>query len=194
MEQVVRQMAGLIFDCRGVGESEGQFVDGGLNNRLKDSQNALYAFISQNVINPEKICVIGNSMSGHTAIRLTQKFINIKALILAYAAAYSSEAEEKKLDQSFSAEIRRENSWVNSPVFPILEKFPGKILVVYGENDQVIPKVIQQRYIDIANKKRESHIIKNAGHKMILSVNTKEELAMQQLFKISVKFLDKNLL
>ncbi len=181
----------FIFDCRGVGESEGKFADGGLNNRLKDAENALQTFLAQNIIHPDKICVIGNSMSGHTAIRLTQKFKNIKALILACSAAYSREAEEKKLDQTFTAEIRKENSWVNSPVFSILEKFPGKTLVVYGEKDSVIPKGIQQRYVDIVNKKGESHIIKNAGHKMILPSNVKEEAAMQELFKISAKFLDK---
>src|SRR4029078_2171355 len=79
----------FIFDCAGVGKSEGKFEEGSLNNRLLDAEHALQTFIDTRKIDARKICVIGNSMSGHTAIRLTQKLKTIKALILAYSAAYS---------------------------------------------------------------------------------------------------------
>ncbi len=181
----------FIFDCRGVGESEGEKEDGGLNNRLRDAENALKTFISTGNIDEDNICVVGNSMSGHTAVQLTQKYTNIKALILAYAAAYSEEAENKKLDHTFTEALRKENSWIDSPAFSTLQKYLGKVLVIYGEHEDIIPQGVQKRFVELGEQKGESHIIKNAGHRMLLPTNEKEEQAMQELFQISASFLDK---
>lgn len=186
-----RGYTSFIFDCTGVGKSGGKFEDSSLNSRLTDTENALKTFIGTGLIDENNISVFGNSMSGHTAIRLTQKSKSVKALILAYAAAYSEEAENKKFGQAFTNAIRKENSWVNSPVFRILENYSGKTLVVYGENENIIPVGVQKKYRQLVKDKGESFIVKNAGHRMILPTNEKEEIAMRELFKISADYLDK---
>lgn len=182
----------FIFDCRGVGESEGSFEDGSLNNRLRDALSGLQAFIETGHVDPARICVVGNSMSGHTAVRMTER-VNLKAIMLAYAAAYGKNAEDKPLNAEFTNEIRKENSWHDSPVFPIVNNFAGATFVVYGEYEEVIPKEIQNKYLDIAQRKGEGYVIKNATHRMLMPQNEKEHTAMQELFSLSVKFLNKRL-
>jgi hypothetical protein len=182
----------LSFHFRGVGKSEGKFEDGSLKNRLKDSLNALTFLRSQSIINIDKIAVEGSSMGGHIAARLIQKNPTIKVLILQSAAAYGTQTENKKLNNNFTKEISKKNNWFNSPVFSILKTYCGKVLIIYGERDEVIPSGVMKGYKE-SIKNGEYIIIKSGGHALLRPKNREEIKARSELFEQSRRFLDKYL-
>lgn len=182
----------LSFHFRGTGESEGRFEDGSLKNRLKDSLNALIFLKSLPIINGDKIALEGSSMGAHVAVRLIQKIPTIKVLILQSPAAYAVPAENKKLDNRFTAEIIKKNSWFNSPVFSILKVYRGKVLVIYGEQDKVIPSGVMKKYRE-SIKNGNFIIIKVGGHALLRPENREETKVRSELFEQSLGFLDKYL-
>jgi len=181
------------FDVRGVGKSEGKFAEGSLDNRLQDARNALKTFTATGVVDPLRLSVAGNSMGAHIVARLIEKEPHVKAIILGCAAAYGTEAENKPLDETFTSVIRRAGSWKDSPVFPILTAFPGKICVVYGDQEEVIPQEVQERFIALAKAKGEVHLLKHIGHRLLQAETDEQIKARQQLFVLSAHFLQEAL-
>lgn len=161
------------FDFRGIGESDGSLEDGSLNNRLDDAHSALEQLTA--IVSIENITIIGCSMGGHVAVRLLGKNKELNSVILLYSAAYGLEAEDKMLNEDFSNVIRKENSWKNSPVFPILEAYKGKVLVIYGENDTVIPKQVMESFRSITEKKGTYILLPHAAHVILSPQNVEQE-------------------
>lgn len=160
--------ASFAIDFRGCGESEGSFKDGSLQHRLDDAE-AAYDYFQQYV---DSITVVGSSMGGHVASRLIQTKKADK-LILLYPAAYALEAEDKPLNDTFTKVLREEGSWKNSPIFPALMQYDNPVLIIYGENDTVVPKEVQEKYREIAKIKGKSVILPNAPH--LILTRSKEQ-------------------
>lgn len=186
-------IASLSFDFRGCGESEGVFEDGSLAKRLEDAKNALEFIQTIEQVDKNKLILAGNSMGAHIAVRLTESVSNIKALMLSCPAAYSAEAENKPLNDEFSQVIRQENSWVDSPVFTLLEKFNGKVMVNFGEFDTVIPDDVKNNLQAICQRKGGQYLVlKGATHFLLKPENEVQEVARQKLFSASIKFIHAN--
>lgn len=184
--------ASLSFHFRGAGKSEGRFEDGSLKNRLIDAFAAFEVFKKLDVIDANNIALEGSSMGAHIAIRLIEKIPSIKALILQSAAAYGIEAEDKNLNNSFKAVITKENNWFSSPIFKILKDYTGKVLIIYGELDNVIPLDVMRRYR--ASIKKGNYVIIKSGKHTLLRPQNKEEIqARSELFKQSLRFLNQYL-
>lgn len=177
----------MSFFCRGVDKSEGSFEDGSLNNRLCDAEAALLFLRSTTKKEDENIIVIASSMGGHVACRLVQRHPKIKKLILQSAAAYGKEAENKKLDRSFTNTITKQNSWKNSPAFDALTDYKGEVMVVYSKQDSVIPQEIQKKYSSSA-KITDTYILDTA-HAMLRPNSENEQRSLHTLFSLSLKFL-----
>lgn len=176
------------FDCRGVGGSEGEFDEGSLNNRLIDAESALDTFLDLQSLNNTQLLICGISMGAHVAIRLIEKQPNIRGLILEGAAAYSREAEDKKLDSEFSAVIQQENNWELSPIFSILKNLKIPTILFYGDKDSVIPEGVKDRYGEIAG---EDSIITlpNANHSFIVPTSSIDKNNCQEMFEKSLEFI-----
>jgi dienelactone hydrolase len=184
--------ASLSFYCRGVGSSMGEFSDGGLMNRLSDAM-AAYDFLRESGISdPKRICIYGSSMGAHVAVRLVEKYPDIKAIILQSAAAYSLRAEKLSLNEEFTAEIRNNQRFDESPVFSILERFKGVAFVVYGEDDSLIPKPVKELFRGSINIGSFT-IIKGGTHKLLRPSNDVEMNARNELYRKGVDFLKLNL-
>lgn len=181
------------FDVRGVGKSKGVFEDGSLNNRLIDAENALQTFIKTGVVDQSRLGVSGFSMGGHIAIRFLEQHPEIKGIILGCAAAYGKKSEDKKLNGEFTEVIRKEGSWKNAPVFQILNSYQGKVFVVYGEEERVIPQEIQQQFVTIAQKKGEAHYLPHMGHKLLRPENDLQKKSFQKMLQLTGDFLQKTL-
>ena len=179
----------MSFFCQGVSTSQGQFEDSTLKQRLLDSEEALNFFLNSGVVDQAGIAVVGTSMGGHIANQLsTHK--KVQALILESAAAYPEEAEDKKLNNSFTQIIRSTYDFSKLPVFDLLSQFNYPVLTVYGQNDTIIPEQVKVEYRKRA-KKTESVVLKNGGHSLLLPKNNLEEKARQELFTVSLSFLNR---
>lgn len=182
-------IASLAIDFRGVGESGGNFDDGSLNNRLKDTQTAL-DFLRQY---SKRIFICGSSMSAHIAIRLAASSADIAGLILAGAAAYAEEAEDKPLSRQFTDVIRKDNSWKDSPVFSLLAKRTKPTLVLYGENDKVIPADVIDKYRNIIRGNGEFYIVPNGEHRLFEYETPEQNAVAEVLHSKLADFISKSL-
>ena len=122
----------LAFDTRGVGESQGEYFDSTLQNRLKDAEEAYQKFIQDRLVDAGRMSLLGVSMGGHIAANLAGRHPEwFQNVILANPAAYGSDAEDKKLQPytDFTEAIRRKRSWEDSPAFSSLSRFPRRVLL-----------------------------------------------------------------
>lgn len=174
----------LTFDFPGVGDSQGRIEDNSLQSRLEDSRVALRELEKVS----SKIALAGRSMGGPVAIRLASE-IYPYAMILTAPAAYSASAWDKKFTTEFPAVIRREGSWQDSPSFNELENYAGKLLVVYGEQDEVIPAPIHTRYRDIATRIGRFVDLPCVGHRYLRQKDSIGRAAQRALFNANIELL-----
>jgi alpha-beta hydrolase superfamily lysophospholipase len=185
-----RGISSFSIDFRGCGESEGEFEDGSINNRLTDAVNGLEVYRSTGVFDVNNLTILGASMGGYVAIKLLEKNYWAKSIILQCAAAYGLEAEDKPLNQAFTASIKKKNNWMSSPAFDILMNFPGQVHTFYGENDEIIPEDVQQRYNRIAAMKGQAIKLPHGTHALLDPQNNDEKAAMHQMFKFTYELIN----
>lgn len=151
LQQLLSQegFASLAYDTRGVGESEGEFCESTLVNRLVDAENAQRFLMHNQSIDVKRLAALGLSMGGHIIARLVglhpEQF---KEVVLVNAAAYGPQAEDKKLKPytEFTDTIRQNSNWQNSHAFVDLLKFRGIVVTADSECDEVIPQDVKDRY------------------------------------------------
>lgn len=175
----------MAFDFRGVGESGGIFAESSLSQRLEDAMNAFDVF-SKYV---EQVVILGTSMGAHVATRLTENR-EAAGLILLYGAAYAQEAEDKLFDESFTAILRRTDSWKTSPAFPALENFNAPSLVIYGQKDLVIPFGVQQEYKRRMQDVQNFIELPNAQHLIFSPKTNLEEDDKVRAIESIIRFLN----
>lgn len=184
------QIASLAFDFRGCGHSQGSFEEGSLIHRLADSQKALEEFVRRSKLPLKKIFLWGSSMGGHVASRLVDQNPEIRGLILQSAAAYGNDSEALPLNSQFTQSIQKPNSWLHSPAFTCLENYFGQVLVIYGQNDQVIPESVKDRYRQLAEAKGgHSFNLHQGTHQLLNPSNNSEAKILDQLTNLALNFL-----
>jgi uncharacterized protein len=147
------------FDFIGHGETGGDISDSTLHGRT----NQAAAVIRHTCIEP--LTLIAASMSGYTAIKLTEVFA-VSNLILLVPAVYTPRAYDLSFGSEFSATIRALGSWQDSDAFSIMSEFKGNLLVIAAEVDDVIPIEVTDR-IYASAKNAESkllHIVPGSRH------------------------------
>ena len=113
------------FDFIGHGETGGDISESTLHGRTDQAS----AVIRHTCMEP--ITLIAASMSGYTAIKLTQSFA-VSNLILLVPAVYTPGAYDLSFGDAFSAAIRPPGSWRDSDAFSIISGFKGNLLVIAG--------------------------------------------------------------
>lgn len=178
LQQFLHQnkISSCAFDARGVGESTGRFEDGSLYQRQQDAI-AVIKYI-QNQYKPQEIIVLGSSMGGHIAAKLAMqsKQLHIQKIILLYAGAYSQSAEDKMLNQEFTQEITKKDSWKTSPAFTAIKEFAGKTLVLYGKNDTIIPYGVKQSFKNALRDKKYYIEYSNTDHIILKNKKIKHQI------------------
>jgi len=155
------------FDFIGHGETGGDISDSTLHGRTDQAA----AVIRHTCIEP--ITLIAASMSGYTAIKLTEVFA-VSNLILLVPAVYTPRAYDLSFGPEFSAAIRTPGSWQDSDAFCIISGFKGNLLLIAAEVDDVIPMALIERIYSSAEnaRSRHFHIVPNSRH---LSLFPKEQ-------------------
>ncbi len=123
----------LAFDQSGAGKDKDNIKQSSLKRRTDESIYAIENFASK-----EPITVCGSSMGGEIALRMLASF-DVKSLVLFCPAIYSERSFPVKFGEGFTEIIRELDSWKQSATLQLLEKFEGKLLLVIGELDTVIP-------------------------------------------------------
>lgn len=178
----------LAFDFRGCGKSEGNFSKSTLVDRLEDANYALKYLMSATDLIENQIFLWGSSMGGHIAARLCAKHPNLAGVIFQSAAAYGIEAENIPFGPEFTDKLNEIGSWHNSLAFSSLEKFSGRKLVIYGANDDVIPKDIQEKYQSLTPIKN-IHFLEDGIHSMLRPQTTIQQHTCEQMLNLSINFI-----
>ncbi|RZL66452.1 MAG: alpha/beta hydrolase [Variovorax sp.] len=155
-----RGFSSASFDFHGHGESVGSLADSSLQHRAEQ-----VLAVAEGLQLPRPVSLIASSMGGHVACSLIAALAP-SALVLYCPAAYEDAAQTAPFGPSFQAIIRATTSFSRSPAFDALEKFEGRLLLVLGTEDAVIPKAVEHEYATRARMARRVEILRleGAGH------------------------------
>jgi uncharacterized protein len=128
-----RGVSMLAFDQSGAGKDAAHIKESSLQRRTEESKYTIAHFASK-----EPLTVCGSSMGGEIAIRMTQSF-PVKSLVLFCPAIYDEAAFVVPFGGGFTEIIKKPESWTRSAALHLLEVFTGKLLIIIGELDTVIP-------------------------------------------------------
>jgi len=169
------------FDFSGHGESTGEMKNSSLKKRLVEAEAAL-TYLD----NEKPTTIIGSSMAGHIVLELLKNHPDIKNIILFYPAIYSANAFAVPFTDEFSAIIREPKSWADNDVIGPLQKFTGNLLIIIGENDQVIPiEAIEMIYSNATSAaSREIVTVPEAEHLLLPKLLQNKELFNEVITKI----------
>lgn len=147
------------FDCVGHGETGGELLGSCLRERTGQAAVVIAAACR------EPLTLIGVSMGAYTAVRLTERFA-VERLVLIVPAAYAPAAYDVPFGPQFSAVIRAPGSWRDSDVFRLVARFRGRLLIVAGEHDAVIPRRLIERLHGAATAAASNrlHVVPEGQH------------------------------
>ncbi|MFT3815778.1 MAG: alpha/beta fold hydrolase [Acidovorax sp.] len=155
-------VASVAFDFSGHGRSGGRLEDATLRQRQQEVRRVV-----DSLQPAQPRVIIATSMGGHTACRILDK-IRPDALVLLCPAAYEARAEDARFGLEFRAVIRSTRTFADSPAFEALSRYQGRVLVVYGSEDEVIPHEVQERYAHAASRASSRQVLRleGAGHRL----------------------------
>ena len=159
-ELFAKGISSVAFDFVGHGDTGGDLKSSSLSSRTRQVCRIVDALNLQ-----QPLSVIGASMSAYTSVKLLEHF-HIKNLILLVPAMYTSQAYSVPFNRGFSDIIRQPQSWVQSDAWRLLADYTGRLMIVAGKNDQVIPRAVIDRIYDSAVNAaaRKLYIAPNASH------------------------------
>lgn len=156
-------ISSLAFDMVGHGDTGGRLEESSLKERTFQAKSVIeHRKLS------EPLSIIGASMSGYTAVKLT-RFFKVQNLILFVPAMYSHRAYSLRFNDGFSEVIRKQNSWLDSDAWDLLSSFSGNLLLVTAENDDVIPEGVAKNIFESATQSRNRviHEVKGSPHQIL---------------------------
>jgi fermentation-respiration switch protein FrsA (DUF1100 family) len=185
-----QKIASLAFDFRGCGQSEGNFEEGSLANRLADAEAAMQFLMQKSKLPESRIYLWGSSMGGHLVCRLSELHPELGGIILQSAAAYSKASEVLPLNHQFTEAISQPESWVNSPAFAALANYFGNLLIIYGDHDTVVPDGVKFTYQQLAQIHHQQFMTLFGGtHRLLHPQTESEEQVLGQLANLTLNFI-----
>ncbi|PIZ93136.1 MAG: hypothetical protein COX82_03300 [Candidatus Magasanikbacteria bacterium CG_4_10_14_0_2_um_filter_41_10] len=158
----------LIFDFRGCGESGGDFRKQTIAMGFEDAEAGFEFLKNQSLCDRNKIGVLGGSFGGYQAALLSSKY-SIASLILASPAVYQDEwwgATPESIDSKRIEIYKHQSGFDKTKAIKAIRKYPGQILIIEHERDDVIPKEIIEAYWQntLRAKLKEKKVIIGAPH------------------------------
>jgi uncharacterized protein len=160
-------LGSVAFDCIGHGETGGLLEQSSLVSRTHQAEAVIQACEMN-----KPLTLIGASMGAYCAIDLTQTN-RVNSLVLIVPGVYAPDAYQVPFGPAFSSVIRQHRSWETTDAWEQIARFPGSLLVIAAELDDVIPFEIPQRLISSASAScwKKLHVVKGAGHSLLLSLS-----------------------
>ncbi len=171
----------FLFDFSGHGKSTGKLINSSLSKRTDEARGAI-EFLDKG----KKVTLIGFSMGGHIALELLKKYDKIETVILFYPGIYAEDAYSIQFNEQFSEVIRRPESWRTASVLNNLQSFEGNLLIIWGDNDHVIPRGVVDLLLNSATKakNKELFIVPGGEHLLLPKIYKNEQLYAQLLVKL----------
>lgn len=161
----------LALDLRGHGESDGAIDEFSRQDHIEDIKSAYKYLSGQKEINPKRIGIIGSSYGAYLAAVATN-FLEFRWLILRVPALYFNDNFDTPTDKLMSEDPKAfKTSGLtikNSLTLKGVVNFPGEILIIESEKDEVIPHKVIENYLEVApNKNHITHaVMKNTPHSL----------------------------
>ena len=144
----------ISFNQSGTGDDEPNRHKSSLARREHEARNAFTMFADHT----KPLTVCGASMGGHNAAHMLEHF-KVESLILLYAAMYNRNAFNLKFGSGFTECIRQFESWRDSEILDLLERFEGRLLIVHGQKDEVVPMDVVNLFDQYSSRTSEKEII-----------------------------------
>lgn len=172
-------IASVRFDFLGSGESDGSFTDMTISGEIDDAGSILDYFRSLDMIDENRIIILGLSMGGSVAGYLAgERPALIQGLVLWAPAGEFRLLIEKREKQIESGEISGDFMDIGGLLLGqgfvddarslnILEKtaeYTGEALIVHGTEDTVVPAVVSDGYLKLFGGRAELVLIDGADH------------------------------
>jgi pimeloyl-ACP methyl ester carboxylesterase len=166
------------FDFVGHGDTGGDLKRSSLASRTRQ---ACRVVDSLNMRQP--FSVIGASMSAYTSVKLLEHY-QIQSMILLVPAMYTSRAYSVPFNGEFSSIIRQPQSWIRSDAWRILADYTGRLLIVAGEKDPIIPRDVIKRIYDSAVNatERQLYVAPNASHFVFTDLRANDPQEFDHVF------------
>ncbi len=152
--------AGAAFDCVGHGATGGSLLGSSLADRQAQAQ-AVAAHVGLRPAHPP-LALMASSMGGHTACQLLDT-LQPRALVLFCPAAYTPAAEHQPFGPAFQQALRATTDFASAPAWSALGRYRGRLLLVWGTEDAVIPPAVIQGYGQAAVAARSVEVVKLPG-------------------------------
>lgn len=183
------------FDFSGHGESTGTMRESSLQKRSEETKAIFEHFFGQDL----ELC-IATSMGAHV-VAVALPFLQPKAVALFCPGAFAEEAQFLNFDETFTKALRRPGSYRSSPAFTSLRAYFGRLLVVVGGQDEVIPREVLDLYTASSSNCASSEVIeiRDAGHQLhawLSAHSTDQSLVLDGILRlvgISTQIQDRRL-
>ncbi len=115
----------------------------------------------------------------------------VSSLVLLGPAMYAAEAFAVPFNAGFTAIIRRPQSWESSDAWVLLSRFTGRLLLVAGACDAVIPPDVIRRIYDAAGntKARTLFIAPGASHFLLTDLRASAPAQLDHVLGLMVEVL-----
>ena len=174
------------FDFVGHGDTGGNLKSSSLSSRTRQACRVVEAL---NLKQP--MALMGVSMSAYTSVKLLEHY-QIKSLILLVPAMYSSQAYTISFNRGFTDIIRQAESWNHSDAWNILAEYTGRLLIVAGENDRIIPRAVINKIYDSAINaaERKLYIAPDASHFLFTDLRSNNPDEFDHIFGLMCNILN----
>jgi len=158
-----RGIGSVAFDCIGHGDTGGDLKATSLRSRTEQA-----CAVIETIGPPRPLSVLAASMGGYTAVTLLPRY-QVESLILVGPAMYATEAYAVPFGAGFTEIIRRPRSWERSDAWALLAQFTGRLLIVAGEHDAIIPPDVIRNIHNSARQagERTLYVAQGASHLII---------------------------
>jgi len=187
-----RGIASIRMDFPGCGDSTEPFTNNNLSNMLQDLQAARKYAVAQAEIDADRVGLLGYSMGGRLAVLLAEIDPSYGVMVT-WTPALNNGAEREIIEfggadayAALRAEAQNQGMaeyttrWGNQlqlgyrwftdleQTMPLLSlaTFKGSLLVLYGDQDDVVPPEVSEAAIAAATSSREvvRHVVVSANH------------------------------
>lgn len=185
---VAHGIGSVAFDCIGHGDTGGDLKFSSLQSRTEQARAVVEA-----VGLPQPFSILAGSMSGYTAVTLLRHY-TVAALLLVGPAMYTADAFPVRFNAGFTDIIRRPGSWEASDAWALLARFRGRLLIVAGEHDAVIPPaVIRSIYESAASAaERTLYVAPGVSHMILTDLRAKDPARVDEVLELMTRMLIDN--